>query len=89
MVNPEVREALGDTLEQEFVFPDDILEAIRSDETVWQNYQNFSEPYQRIRVAFIEAARKRPEEFEKRLRYFIKMTRANKRYGFGGIEKYF
>jgi uncharacterized protein YdeI (YjbR/CyaY-like superfamily) len=85
----EVLESLGDVLEQEFVFPADILDAIQADEQAWKNYQNFSEPYKRIRIAFIDGARKRPEEFQKRLNYFIKMTRENKLFGFGGIEKYF
>ena len=85
----EVVEPLGDLLEQEFVFPADILEAIKTDEQAWKNYQDFSESYKRIRVAFIEGARKRPAEFQKRLNYFIKMTRDNKLIGFGGIEKYY
>ena len=85
----EVLASLGDLLEQEFVFPADILEAIRANKQAWSNYQNFSEPYKRIRIAFINGARKRPEEFQKRLNYFIKMTRENKLFGFGGIEKYF
>ena len=85
----EVVDSLGDLLEQEFVFPQDILEAIKADKQAWKNYQNFSEPYKRIRVAFIEGARKRPDEFKKRLNYFIKMTRDNKLIGFGGIEKYY
>ena len=59
---------------QEFIFPTDILDAIRADEQAWSNYQNYSEPYKRIRIAFIEEARKRPEEFQKRLKYFIKMV---------------
>ncbi|MBP1683530.1 MAG: hypothetical protein H6Q27_1094 [Ignavibacteriaceae bacterium] len=29
----------------------------------------------------IEGARSRPEEFDKRLKYFIKMTRQNKKFG--------
>lgn len=85
----EVLESLGDILEQEFVFPPDILDALKDDGQAWKNYQKFSAPYQRIRIAFIEGARKRPEEFQKRLNYFIKMTRKNKLYGFGGIEKYY
>ena len=44
---------------------------------------------ERIRIGFIEGARNRPEEFQKRLRYFIKMTEKNKQYGFGGIEKHY
>ena len=89
MVVEEVVDSLGDLLEREFVFPPDILEAIKADEKAWENYQNFSDTYKRIRVAFIEGARKRPEEFRKRLNYFIKMTRKNKQIGFGGIEKYY
>jgi len=89
MIVVEVLESLGDILEREFVFPPDILEAIKADEQAWENYQNFSDVYKRIRVAFIEGARKRPEELRKRLNYFIKMTRKNKLFGFGGIEKYF
>ena len=89
LVVDEVLATLGDILEREFVFPPDILGAIKTDKQVWENYQNFSEPYKRIRIAYIEGARKRPEEFQKRLNYFIKMTRENKQIGFGGIEKYY
>ena len=89
LVVDEVLATLGDILEREFVFPSDILDAIKADKQAWENYQNFSGQYKRIRVAYIEGARKRPEEFRKRLSYFIKMTRENKLIGFGGIEKYY
>lgn len=47
-------------------------------------------PIKRIRIAYIEAARKRPEEFERRLNNFICKTKENKIIiGFGGIEKYY
>ena len=73
-----------------FVFPKDILDELRKDESVWENYQKFSEPYKRIRVAYVDAARKRPDEFQKRLKSFIDKTRQNKIIrGFGGIEKYY
>ena len=85
----EVLESLGNVLEREFIFPPDILEAIQADKQAWENYQIFSDVYKRIRIAFIEGARKRPEEFQKRLTYFIKVTRENKQIGFGGIEKYY
>lgn len=52
-----------------------------------EQLSTFSDTYKRIRIAYIEAARKRPEEFEKRLNNFINKTRENKRItGFGGIE---
>ena len=69
--------------------PDDIIESIKLDEKAWKNFQKLSDSYKRIRIAFIDGARKRPREFEKRLRYFIKMTARNKLFGFGGIDKYY
>ena len=41
-------------------------------------------------MAYIDAARKRPEEFQKRLTNFINKTRENKLIiGYGGVEKYY
>ncbi len=74
-------EALGDALEEEFVVAEDILEVLREDPEVWENYERFPESYRRIRVGWIEGARGRPEEFEKRLRYFVRMTKKGKRFG--------
>lgn len=63
---------------------------LKEDKMIWENYQRFSDPYKRIRIAYIEAARKRPEEFEKRLNNFINKTKENKIItGFGGIDKYY
>ena len=90
LLHPKIRESVLPIIETPFVFPADILAALRQDETVWKNYRRFSEPYKRIRIAYIEAARKRPEEFQKRLSSFIEKTRQNKRIvGYGGIEKYY
>ena len=85
----EVADSLGDILGTEFVIPTDILKAIQANQEAWKNFQKFSEPYKRIRIAFIDGARNRPTEFQKRLRYFIQMTEKNKMFGFGGIEKLF
>ncbi|MGE5073309.1 MAG: YdeI/OmpD-associated family protein, partial [Anaerolineae bacterium] len=67
----------------------DILEAIKADKDAWANYRKLSPGYKRIRIGFIEGARKRPAEFKKRLDYFIMMTAKGKQFGFGGIEKYY
>lgn len=88
-VAKDVLATLGDLAEEKFEIPTDILKAIKANKTAWKNFQNFSETYKRIRIAFIDGARKRPEEFKKRLNYFIKMTEKNKQFGFGGIEKYY
>ena len=90
MIHPSVRESVLPLIQTPFVFPPDIIDALKRDEAVWENYQGFSEPYKRIRVAYIEAARKRPEEFAKRLNSFIEKTRRGKLImGYGGIEKYY
>ncbi len=80
---------LEDLKEPNFVVAKDILEAIKADKEAWANYRKFPAAYKRIRIGFIEGARKRPAEFQKRLRYFIKMTAKGKQFGFGGIEKYY
>lgn len=89
MVIKEVVESLGDLLNEEFVIPEDILIAIKANKNAWKNFQAFSDSYVRIRIAFIDGARHRPEEFKKRLRHFIEMTEQNKTFGFGGIEKHY
>jgi uncharacterized protein YdeI (YjbR/CyaY-like superfamily) len=90
LLHPKVRESVEEILRTPFVFPEDILDAIRRDEDAWHNYQSFPEPYKRIRVAYIDAARKRPAEFEKRLTSFIRKTREGKRIvGYGGVDKYY
>ena len=90
LLHPKIREAVGELIRTPFVFPEDILEALRQDPAVWKNYQAFPEPYKRIRIAYIDAARKRPAEWEKRLAFFLRKTRENKKImGYGGIEKYY
>jgi len=86
-VNKDVLATLGNVLKEKFAVPPDILKAIKSDPQVLKNFQEYPKAYQRIRIAFIDGARKRPEEFRKRLNYFIKMTGQNKRFGFG-IDKF-
>src|SRR5258708_19606716 len=61
--------------------PTDILERLKADPTTWKNFQKFPPSYKRIRVGWIDAARHRREVFEQRLRYFLKMTAHNKRFG--------
>jgi len=89
MIHPSLKESVKKILQEKFVFPPDIIKAIKKDKKAWENYQKFSESYKRIRVAYIEGARKRPEEFNKRLSNFINKTRNNKLIGFGGIEKHY
>lgn len=89
MIHPRVRDTILDVIKAPYEFPADILEVIRSDKEAWENYEKFPEVYKRIRIAYIDAARKRPLEFKKRLNNFISKTRANKLIGYGGIDKYY
>ena len=90
LIHPQIREGVLDLIRAPYVFPKDILAALRRDKVAWRNYSTFSEPYKRIRVAYIDAARKRPEEFERRLANFIRHTRENKLIvGYGGVDKYY
>lgn len=90
MVHPKLEKEIKRIIASPFLFPGDIMRKIKADKIVWDNYQQFSDSYKRIRIAYIDAARKRPEEFEKRLNNFINKTRENKKIrGFGGIEKYY
>ena len=90
MIHESVREGVLPLIHTPYVFPEDILNEIRRDAKVFENYQTFSEPYKRIRVAYIDAARKRPEEFKKRLGSFLSKTREGKIIaGYGGIDKYY
>jgi uncharacterized protein YdeI (YjbR/CyaY-like superfamily) len=83
-----VRQSLGDLENEKFIYPIDIVQEIRQNKEAWENYQKFSEAYKRIRIAFIDGARKRPDVMRQRLAYFLKMTAQNKKYGTPGIDKY-
>ena len=90
MIHPKFEKKIQNVLSEPFIFPNDIIERLKEDKMVWKNYLQFSDAYRRIRIAYIYAARKRPEEFEKRLNNFINKTKENKMItGFGGIEKYY
>jgi uncharacterized protein YdeI (YjbR/CyaY-like superfamily) len=67
--------------EEEFRIPDDIIRELKKDKETWENFQGFPLSYKRVRVGWIDSARSRPEEFEKRLGYFIRMTAKNKTFG--------
>ncbi|MGZ5496707.1 MAG: YdeI/OmpD-associated family protein, partial [Candidatus Aminicenantales bacterium] len=76
-------------VEKPLVVPPDILAALKADRGTWKNFGAFSDSYKRIRIGYIDGARDRPEEFAKRLRNFLKVTKANRIIGFGGIQKHY
>lgn len=90
LIHSSIEKDVLKIIQQEIIFPEDIIKQLKSNKAVWENYQSFSEPYKRIRIAYIDSARKRPDEFEKRLSNFIDKTKDNKLIkGFGGIDKYY
>ncbi len=90
MIHPSVRDDVLPIIRAPYIFPNDIIEEIKADVVAWKNYEQLSEPYKRIRIAYIDAARKRPNEFKKRLECFIRKTREGKIIvGYGGIDEYY
>lgn len=89
MIHPFIIDSAKKVVSEKFVFPEYIIKEIKKDNAVWENYNKFSYSYQRIRIAYIDAAKKHPLEFKKRLNNFIKKCRDNKMIGFGGINKYY
>lgn len=90
LIHESVRPSVEGLLTAEFEFPEDILDALRRDKATWDNFMSFSGPYRRIRVAYVEAARRRPDEFQKRLGNLVKKTGEGKLIvGYGGIDKYY
>ena len=87
-VIPEVLATLENVDLEAFDYPDDIMDALQKNEQTWENFQSYSSSYQRIRIAYIDGARDRPGEYEKRLQHLLKMTEQNKQFGHG-IEDYY
>ena len=87
-IMPDVLPSVQEALTIPFHPPEDVLAELRANPEAWANFQRYSGPYQRIRLAFIDNARNRPGEFEKRLANFLKKTAQDKQFGYG-IEDYY
>ena len=87
-VLPKILGVVQIVISEPFIFPEDIETALRANEKAWENFQKYSGSYQRIRVAYVDTGRNRPDEFEKRLNNLIKKTEQGKQFGFG-IESYY
>ena len=74
-------EAIGTLRAPRLVLPADIRAALERDETAWRHFQRFPVAYRRIRVAFVEGARRRPAEFQRRLRNLVRRSAKNERFG--------
>lgn len=90
MIHPKVKVKVDGLIHSPFVFPEDIMAAIKACPEAWEFFRQCSDGYRRIRIAYIDDARKRPQEFSKRLKNFLEKTSARKLImGYGGIEKYY
>lgn len=88
LVRKDVLAGLADIVPEKYVFPADIMQALRANRKAYGYFKKYSASYQRIRIAYIDSARIRPLEFKKRLNNFLKLTEQNKQFGFD-IEAYF
>lgn len=89
-VSKNVLASLGNLLTDKALrVPPDILKAVKANPKTWKNFREFSDSYKRIRIGYIEGARDRPIEFARRLRHFLEMTKKNRLFGYGGIEKHY
>ena len=79
---PEVLGKLQKNRPEEYHIPEDILHALKSDEAAWEFFKSTSPSYQRIRGAYVDAARNRPGEFEKRLINFVQKSASGKQFGY-------
>ena len=68
--------------DMDFRIDDDVLKALQSDDSVWQNFQSLPALYVRVRIDNIQNVRKRdPEAYHRRLQKFLDNTRHGILYG--------
>ena len=81
LMTPAGMEKIRGRMSDKFVPAPDILAALKRDPVAWKNFQRFPKWYQRVRLGWLDMSRGRQDIFQSRLRYFLKMTALNKRYG--------
>lgn len=88
LVHPAVARELEDISAEAFEIPEDIRDALEGAEGAWEFFANTAPAYQRIRAAYVDHARNRPDEFNKRLRHLVERSAKKEQFGYG-IESYF
>jgi len=74
-------EAIGSLKTERLVIPADIRAALEDDPIAWKRFRRFPTAYRRIRIAFVEGARGRPAEFQRRLGNLVRRSAKNERFG--------
>ena len=87
-VIPSVKADLTDVQPESYEIPDDIRSALVCREGAWAFFLTTSPAYQRIRAAYVDHARKRAAEFDKRLNNLVEKSAQGEQFGYG-IEDYF
>lgn len=60
----------------------DVLKPLKANRQAWEHWKKLPDSYKRVRIGYIESRRRHGDEaFQKSLRYFIKMTEKNKKFG--------
>lgn len=75
------RIVLPDMSPDGFVIDSEILNALKADTAVWNNFLSFPPLYRRVRIDTIQIKKKQPELFRSRLQKFIENTRNGVMYG--------
>lgn len=75
------RVVLPDMSSTGFIIDTEILEALKADEEVWENFLKFPTLYQRVRIDTIQIKKKQPELFQSRLQKLIDNTKKGIMYG--------
>ncbi len=81
LMKEEGLRVLPDMRPESFTIDADIKTRLKEDEQLYQNFINFPDLYQRIRIDTIQSYKNEPNIFNKRLNKFIENTRENKMYG--------
>ena len=69
------RAVLPDMSEKGFVIDKDILKAFQLDNEAWNNFQQFPQLYQRVRIDTIQIKKKQPELFQSRLQKLLENSK--------------
>lgn len=75
------RAVLPDMSENGFSIDEDVLQELKADDVVWENFCRQPELYKRIRIDTIQIKKKQSEIFRSRLDKFIENTRNGILYG--------
>ena len=87
-VIPEVLGILQTNRPEDYEVPEDIIAALKSNEDAWEFFRSTSPSYQRIRAAYVDVARDRPGEFEKRLDHLVEKSANGKQFGYNIEDLY-